>query len=221
MAFGFVTRNLPYKVLAVFIAVLLWGVAHGTRDEELGFDFPIVLENLPENVVVVDQNSDVVNVRLQGSRAGLRRVAGESVEYRVDVAGSRPGRSEFEVDTARLDLPRGVRPVSRSPSELELTFERRSSRVVRLKPDLEGEPAEGFVLAGVDLEPTEVRIEGARSEVRRLGELVTEAIDLRGLDESEEREVKVSLTRSHVWLAEAEPIRARIRIKPVDPENER
>jgi YbbR domain-containing protein len=216
MVLGFLTRNLRYKLLALGAAFMLWGVAHGTADIERGFDIPVVFTNLPDSLVIVEQSSDVVNVRMRGSRAGLRRMTVEGREYTVDVSGARPGRANFEVDLTRIEFPRGTRDVSRSPSNLLVTFEPRASRVVRVKPDLSGEPAEGFAVAGVDLTPPEVRIEGARSEVRRRGEVVTEAIDVTGLEETVTREVKVSLQRPNVWLATDTPIEARIRIKPVE-----
>ena len=213
MALGFLTRNLRYKLLALASAAMLWGVAHGTADIERGFDIPVVFTGLPESLVIIEQNSDVVNVRMRGSRAGLRRMTVSGPEYTVDVSGARTGTANFEVDLTRIEFPRGTRDVSRSPSNLLVTFERRASRVVRVKPDLSGEAAEGFVVVGIDLVPSEVRIEGARSEIRRRGEVVTEAIDVTGLDETVTREVKVSLTRPNVWLVEDKPIEARIRIR--------
>jgi len=216
MPLGFLTRNLRYKLLALASAFMLWGVAHGTADIERGFDIPVVFSGLPDSLVIIEQNSDVVNVRMRGTRAGLRRMTVEGPEYLVDVSGARAGRANFEVDLTRMEFPRGTRDVSRSPSNLIVTFEPRASRVVRVRPEISGEPAEGFAVEGVDLSPTEVRIEGARSEVRRRGEVVTEAIDVGGLEETVTREVKVSLTRPNVWLVGDEPIEARIRIKPAN-----
>ncbi|NNL66237.1 MAG: hypothetical protein HKP30_08345 [Myxococcales bacterium] len=211
---GFFTRNVRYKILALGSALMLWGVAHGTADVEQGFDIPVVFTGLNEKLVIVDQNSDVVNVRIRGSRAGLRRMALEGFEYPVDATGARPGRANFEVELTRIEFPRGVNVVSRSPSNLIVTFESRSSRIVRVRPEIIGEPAAGFVVAGVDLDPPEVRIVGARSEVRRRGEVVTEAIDVSGLEKNDEREVRISITRPHIWLAEERPVKATIRVKP-------
>ncbi len=210
---GFLTRNLRYKILAILSSLVLWSVAHGTADIERGYDIPVLFTNLPDDLVIVDQNSDVVNVRMRGSRAGLRRMAVEGFEYPVDASGARSGRANFEVDLGQIEFPRGVNPVSRSPSNLIVNFERRSSRVVRVKPDISGTPAEGFAVVGVDLQPSEVRITGARSEVRRRGEIVTENIDVTGLDETEEREVRISLNRPNVWLAEDRVLKATIRVQ--------
>jgi YbbR domain-containing protein len=214
MALGVLTRNLRYKALALVSALMLWGVAHGTADIERGFDIPVVFTALPENLVIVEQNSDVVNVRMRGSRAGLRRMALDSFEYAVDVSGARPGTANYEVDLTRIEFPRGVKDVSRSPSNLLVTFEPRSSRVVRVRPDITGEPAEGFELAGVEIDPPEVMIAGARSEVQRRGEIVTETIDVSGLQADTKRTVKVALSRPHVWLAEERPLQASIKIVP-------
>jgi YbbR domain-containing protein len=214
MALGVLTRNVRYKALALFSALMLWGVAHGTADIERGFDIPVVFTGLPDTLVIVEQNSDVVNVRMRGSRAGLRRMALESFEYKVDVSGARPGTANFEVDVTQIQFPRGTKDVSRSPSNLLVTFEPRASRVVRVKPDITGEPAPGFELASVEIAPAELRIEGARSEVQRRGELVTEAIDVSGLEATEKRPVKIALSRPHVWLAEDQPLEATIKIVP-------
>jgi YbbR domain-containing protein len=221
VALGVLTRNLRYKALAFVSALMLWGVAHGTADIERGFDIPVVFAGTPEKLVIVDQNSDVVNVRMRGSRAGLRRMALESFDYVVDVSEARPGTANYEVDLTQLEFPRGVKDVSRSPSNLLVTFETRSSRVVRVRPDITGEPAPGFELAGVEIEPPELMIAGARSEVQRRGEVVTETIDVSGLQADATRTVKVALSRPHVWLAEDRPLEARIKIVPAGSRKKR
>lgn len=213
---GFVTHNFRYKLLALFIAVLLWGMARGTTSIEQGFDIPVVFTGMPQDLVVVEQNTGDINVRFRGSRSGLGRLARAGLRYEVDVSGARPGRAVFEVDTSRLDYPRGTQPVSRSPSRLVVELERRGSRVVRVRPEVEGTPAPGYALAGVNIEPSEVRLEGALSEVRRISEVPTETIDVTGLEASQERAVRLSIPRPHVWLAEDRPLRARIRIRPAD-----
>jgi YbbR domain-containing protein len=90
---------------------------------------------------------------------------------------------------------------------------------VRVRPDLEGEPAQGFLVAGVEVEPDRVWLVGARSEVLRLSEVVTETVDVSGLSESEEREVRLSLGGGHVWMEDNSPVTLRIAIEPV-PETE-
>ena len=138
-------------VLAWLIAMVLWGMAHGTSSIERGVDIPIVFSGIAEDLVLTAKSADVVNIRVLGSRAALRDVGPTKLEYRVDVEGAQPGPAVFEVDVTRIDLPRGARIVSRSPASVEVEFERRGRKAVRVRPDLDGAPAEGFMIAAIDV----------------------------------------------------------------------
>lgn len=212
--------NLGYKVLAIVIALFLWLVARGSSSVERGFDIPVVLQGVPDDLVVVNQGADVVNVRLLGTRSALRNFNPERLEYPLEISEAKAGQADFEVDLSRFDLPRGARVVSRSPSRIELSLERRIGKTVKVKPDLEGQPAEGFRVAEIAIDPPRVRIAGARSEVLRLSEVATETIDIAGASGPVEREVRISAGPGHVWaesprtvkvkvVVEAEPVEAR------------
>lgn len=210
--------NLGYKVLAVVIAIFLWGVAHGTSSVERGFDLPIVLQGVPDDLVVTDQTSDEINVRVRGSRTALRFFDDSKIEYAIDLSGAKTGLAEFDLDMGRIELPRGLEPVSRSPARVEVTLQPRATKVVKVRADLAGEPPPGFVLEGVDVEPERVKITGARSEVLRLSEVVTEAIDVSGLTETTERQVRVAVGGGHLWVDGAPQVKARVRIAKLAPE---
>jgi YbbR domain-containing protein len=212
-------RNLHYKVLALLAAFGLWGGAHSTASRELGFDIPVVPANVPDDLVITARSSDAVNIRVRGSNAALRRLDVIDLEYSVDLAGARPGMSERAVETAVMVLPRGADVVSRSPASLEFTLERKSTRAVKVRPDLDAEPGPGFQLGEVTIEPPRLRIAGARSEVLRLAEVLTETIDLTGAVLPIERKVRVLPGGLHVWLDGADQVTVRIDVVPI-PEPE-
>lgn len=213
-------QNLRYKLLALGIALLLWAVASGTSDLQRGFDVPIAFEGVPEDLVIVDKSTDEVNLRVQGSRASLRNVSPGNMEYRLVVAGAKQGRADYEVDVTRFELPRGARIVASSPSSIEVKFERRGTKVVRVRPDLEGEPLEGFQVASVAVEPDRVRISGARSQVLQLTEIMTETVPLAGISESFEREVKLTVGARNTWVEDPQSVRVRIAVEPVPETSE-
>jgi YbbR domain-containing protein len=210
-------KNLRYAVLAIVISLILWSMSHGSSSVERGYDIPLVFHDLPDKLVITDQSDEDINIRVVGSRVALRNLSPSKMEYVVDVSGAKAGRTVHEVDVSRLDMPRGVRIVSRSPAQLDVRFESRGRRIVRIRADLEGEPAEGFVLTSVELDPPRVWLTGARSRVVRLSEVVTEPIDVGGLEAPLERQVKLSLGSDHVWMEEDEPVTVRIGIEPVEP----
>lgn len=209
--------NFGYKLLAAGIALLLWGVSHGTNPIERGFDVRLAVQAVPENLVVTDQSADAVNIRVKGSQAALRSLSVSDTEYVVDLSGAKPGITRHEVDAESVKLPRGAQIVSRSPSSIDFTLELRGSKAVKVRADLAGEPAPGFVVSGVQIEPPRVWITGANREVLRLAEVVTETIDATGASETFEREVRPLLVGPHMRLRDEAPVKVRVEVAPLEP----
>ncbi len=209
--------NVALAIVALGIATVLWGMAHGTTSHERGYDIPVVFTGVPDRMVITDQSVDAVNVRLLGSRAAMRNLSPTKMEYRVDVSGAKPGVLEHKIENfqieQQIDLPRGVRIVSRSPARLQVKFERRGKKAVGIRADLEGAPAEGFAIKKVVVEPPRVWLVGARSAVLRLTEVVTEAIDVTDIKESAVREVGLSLGSGRVWMEEKRPVTVHIEVE--------
>ncbi|MEB2343253.1 MAG: CdaR family protein [Deltaproteobacteria bacterium] len=209
-----VFANLGLKVLAVAIAVFLWTVARGSSNVDRSFDIPVTLHDLSDELVVVDQSVESVNVRVSGSMVALRNLEPADFEYALDVSGAKPGRAGYEVDLTRFEFPPGSKVVGRSPAEISLTFERRATRPVKVRADVEGRPAQGYKIGKIEISPPRVRITGARSEVLRLSEVVTEMIDVTGATGTLEREVRVSPGAGHVWADDPRTVTVRVRIEP-------
>jgi YbbR domain-containing protein len=213
--------NLRYGFMAVVIAMVLWGLAHGSTRAERNVDIPVVFYGLPENLVITEQSTREINVRVQGTRAALRNVSPATLEYPVAVEGAKPGPAIYDVEASYIDPPSGVKVVSRSPSRIELKFEPRGRKKVSIRPDIEGEPAEGFVLGEVTVEPERVWLTGARSDVLRLTEALTETVDITGLAKPMEKDVKLALGRGHVWMEETQPVTVRVQIDAIpEPDQE-
>ncbi len=207
-----------FMAIALAIAIFLWVVAQGSASIEQTFDVPIIFTGTSENLVITDQNADVINVRVMGRRAALRTLNRDNLRYELDLANVNAGVSDFEVDLADIELPRRVRIVSRSPSRIEVKLERRWTQTVNLRADLEGTPAEGYELGRVILKPARVRITGARGEVRRLTELVTDTIDVSGATEDVTQEVRVPINARTVWLVEDKPVEIHVEVRRVELE---
>ena len=201
-------------LLSAAIALVLWGMAHGTSSIDRGVDIPVIFDAVPDDLVIVGQSVDKVNLRVLGSRAALRNVSSDRLEYRIDVGGAKPGHAVYEVDPTRIELPRGVRAVSRSPATIEVDLERRGRKTVGVRADLQGEVAPGYAVGAVEVDPPRVWLAGARGEVMRLAEVTTEPIDVTDLQGPVERKVRLLLANEHVWPEQDGPVTVRISIEP-------
>jgi YbbR domain-containing protein len=138
------------------------------------------------------------------------------MEYRIDVSGAQRGEAVYEIDPGRIEeqLPNGARIVSRSPASLELKFARRGRKSIRVRADIVGEPLEGYNVAWVEVDPAYVWLTGDRREVVSMREAITEPIEIRGVRESIERDVRLALP-DHVWMEEGRPLRVRVQVDEI------
>ena len=203
-------------VLALAISIFIWAVAQGTSSIQESFDVPVELVGIEEGLVVTDQNSDAINVRLRGSRASLRNLDRKQMKYRVDASGGKPGVAVYEVDVETIEHPTGTTFAGYSPSRIQVRFEKRGRKAVGVRAEIQGVPAPGFHLAGVVIEPAKVWLEGARSQVMRLNEVVTEAVDIGGLAANAKREVRLVLGGGTVWAEDNSPLQVEVLIE-ADP----
>ena len=213
--------NLIYKIAALLVATVLWATAQGFRSVEQGLDLPIVLQDVPPELVAVDQSAHEVNLRIVGSRAALRQAEKNLLRYPLSLADIKPGEARFSVTTDRLSLPRGARISARSPSTITVQIERVLIKRVKVRPDLAGALPEGLHVEAVSVEPVEVVLEGARSSMRRIREVMTDRIDLTRLRETTTLETSVILGYPHVWRLEGENGPVRVHIEVVaDPQED-
>jgi len=203
-------------VLALAISVFIWGVAQGTSSVQQSFDVEVELVGVEESLVVTEQSADSINVRLRGSRAALRNLSVEQLKYRVDARGGKPGVAVYEVDVESIPHPTGTSFVGYAPTQLEVRFEKRGQKTVPVRAETQGTPAPGFHLAGVVVVPDKIGLEGARRQVLKMKEVLTEKIDISGLTGDAEREARLVLGGGLVWPEDDKPIRVLIRIEP-DP----
>jgi YbbR domain-containing protein len=210
-------RNWVYKLSALVVAFLLWAMAQGLESVDRSIDLTIAFEAVPADVVVVEQSAREVNVRLVGSRAAIGRAEKQLSRYPISLEGLKAGEGRFSIDREELArlLPRGAKVMAHSPSAVVVRAEPRVRKLVPVRVDVVGSPPEGYRVAGVRARPSEIELEGARAEMRRIREVLTDRVDVSGLRESAEREVRLVLDSSHVWRAddEGDPVLVEVEIE--------
>ncbi len=205
-------------LLALVIAVFLWGVAQGSTDIKYSFDIPVEIHGVADSLVVTDQSAVEVNVGILGSRAALRNLDDARMKYEIDVSNAKPGVAEFEVDpAASIQLPRRARFASYSPTRIQIRLERKSRKEVSVSADIQGEPPVGFTLVEVRVVPDRVWLAGARSHVMRVAEVQTEPVDVSELRESRQVEARLVLGGGTVWPEDETPVTVQIVVEPVAP----
>ncbi len=112
-----VTENFSYKVVSLFIALILWLTILGRRDFSLSKNIEVELIPGP-NQAVVSQSVESVKVKVSGPRTALKKFmdSGLSQLVSVDVSKKGTGDVDVEIPIRQIDVPFGVKVISVRPS---------------------------------------------------------------------------------------------------------
>ena len=113
--------NFSYKIVALFIALVLWVTILGRRDFIISRNLDIEFHVKP-GVTVASQSVEQVKVILSGPRASLRRFvdSGSSQIILLDVSDLHEGSHEVEIPLRKIDVPFGVKIQSIKPTTVKV-----------------------------------------------------------------------------------------------------
>jgi YbbR domain-containing protein len=169
--------HLGLKAVSVVLAVLVWMMVSSERAfVERGLRIPLELQNLPENLEMVEPPQEAVDVRVRGTADALGRLGPGDLVATLDLSAAQPGRRLFHLSAERVKAPFAVAVSHVAPSSVAIRFEPSASRIVRVQPSIEGQPAPGFIVGTISADPPTVEVIGPESVLRGVAEAITEPV---------------------------------------------
>lgn len=113
--------NLSYKVVSLFIALILWLTILGRRDFTVTRNVEVEFL-VSTNQSVISQSVDFVKVKASGPRTALRRFidSGASQVVTIDLSGKTEGTYDVEIPSGKVDVPFGVKIQSIRPAKIQV-----------------------------------------------------------------------------------------------------
>ncbi len=174
-------RNLGYKIVSVFFALLFWlWVSNQVANEPLEVNqtltVPLVTKGLPLNLIVMSKLPPV-KVRLQGN-SGFNV---KDLSAYVDLSGGTAGEHNYPVvmDT----LPTGIKASEVQPLSLTLKLDVIQEKVLPVEVNISGSPGSGFVAGNPVVKPSAVNVRGPATLLNML-EKVTVDLSVTGATDS-------------------------------------
>ena len=183
-------HNNGFKVLAVILALLVWGYVTITQNPltEATFSVPVEIRNLSSDLAQPDTNYQV-QVRVQGTAGVIEDLSSYDIVAYVDLTDMVAGEATPMVN---VELPANVALVSRSPESLELTLYPKVSQTFPVEVRTKGTPAEGFSLLDAVVTPEIVTLSGSDLSIGSVGTVFVTA-DLEGLTENYDKSLAVEV----------------------------
>ncbi|MBR2783776.1 MAG: hypothetical protein IKD93_06255 [Firmicutes bacterium] len=186
-------QNNGFKVLAVILALLLWGYVTVTQNPltEATFSVPVEIRNLASDLAQPDTNYQV-QVRVQGTAGVIEDLSSYDIAAYVDLTDMQAGEATPVVN---IELPPNVSLVSRSPESLELTLYPKVSQTFSVEVQVRGTPAEGCSLLDPVVTPDIVSLSGSDLSISSVDKVFV-AVDVTGLAENYSKNLAVEVLNS-------------------------
>jgi YbbR domain-containing protein len=206
------TENIPLKIAALIIAVILWLFVTSKGQTEVSLDVPIDFVNIPQGLDIVKYDLKSVNIVLRGYERFLKNIKQGDVRVSIDLGRAKKGETTLSIRQEDIRIPYSVSVIRIEPSSIKVTLEEKTVKKIPIRPVITGRPERGYYVASVETRPDEIKIEGVISEVRKTNYINTEPVDITGLREDLYQDVGLDLTGKKI-KPETDRIEIKIRIK--------
>ena len=205
-------KHLGLKFLSIALAALIWLLVSGEQIVERALRIPLEFTNLPAQLELVGDAPTVVDVRVRGSSGALSRVAAGELVAVLDLRAARAGQRLFHLTGADVRAPFGIEVVQIAPSNVSIRFEPSAIKQVPVVPEVEGDPADGYVVGTVTADPATVEVVGPATAVARLTRAITEPVSVAGASANVTESVNIGVPDSLIRLQSPESARVVVEV---------
>ncbi len=212
---GFFTKNLPLKLISIFLAVILWYFVVSEKGGETALSIPVDFRNIPPSLIIIKNPVESISIRIRGPITLLRGLSPRGIRAIIDLSNAKLGIAEFVINREQITVPRGVRVTMVSPASVMLRFERLIRKTLPVEAILVGKPFEGLKITEVWVDPPAIEIVGAQNELTGLKKIFTEEIDISGLKKDSIKKAALRLGELHIKSVSREEVKVNLKCAKV------
>ncbi len=178
-----VTRDWKLKLISLGLAFGLWLLLVPSEKtlSEKSLTIPLETRNVPASLEIVERPVPRIDVTLRAPNRLLGEIGPSSLVASLDLERATVLQQEYALNAAMIALPAGAEVVKISPSKVTIKLERTAEALLKVHATVRGKPAKGFRVARIEIEPTNVAIQGPESRVKASDAAVTAPVDVAGL----------------------------------------
>ena len=177
----YVLKNLPFKVVSLAIAVLLWWAVGRDASIEIPMTVPLEFQHAPRDLEVNSEYPFEARITLRGPEHLLQGMNSSEVHAVLDLQGAVPGQRTYDLTPNQVQVPRNVKVEQIVPSQFHINFDRSASRSVEVQPRVIGTLLSGYGVAEAKSDPLRVTIVGPERRVNAIANAMTDPVDATGL----------------------------------------
>jgi len=199
--------------MSLVLASLLWlGVSHEVSSE-IGLEVPLEYRNIPADLEITGDTTNMVQVRLRGSSNVIRDVTAKNVSTTIDLSRMRVGEKIVALSPQNVQVPFGAEVIRVNPSTVRFSLERTLVKTVPIVPVVVGQPAEGYEIHEVKLSPAIAQVEGPESRLNTMMSIATVPVRVDGKQSTIEQTADLDVPDPQIRLQRPSPVSIRVEIR--------
>jgi len=206
-------HNWYLKLIAIGLAVMLWALVATETSSEIGLEVPVEYRNIPAQLEISGDTTNVVQVRLRGLSNVIRDISAKDVSTTIDMSKMRPGDRIVPLSPQNVQAPFGAEVIRVNPSSVRFNLERTMTKTVPVIATILGQPLDGFEAAKVTIDPNKVQIEGPESRVMTLNSIATVPIRLDRRESRVEQSADLDVPDPQIRLSHPGPVNVQVEIR--------
>ena len=177
----YVLKNLPFKLVSLAIATLLWWAVGRDTAIEIPITVPLEFQHAPGNLEITSDYPFQAQVTLRGPEHLLQEVRPSQVHPILDLEGAEAGEHTYDLSTSQVRVPHNVKVVQVVPAQFHISFDYRTTRTVPVQPRVIGALLSGYSMKEPVAEPSNVTIVGPERRVNTITTAMTDPVDATGI----------------------------------------
>jgi YbbR domain-containing protein len=206
-------KNWPSKILAVALAIIMWYFVVGEERAEVGLTVPLVLINIPRDLIVVNNVTQGIEIRVNGPRSLVRALSTESLSKSLDLSSTREGSVTFSITSEGIPLPRGVTITRITPTQITVVLQKLITKMIEVQPKINGKPESGYEIESLRINPERVEIAGPEKIVEKIDRLFTKPVEIEGTNSNLKQRTYLDFRNLQIYLVKDEPLEVEVKIK--------
>jgi len=195
-------RELAIAALAslVLITAVWFSVTRG-QESLVAFDVPVEYVNRDPSTEIVNTSVNSVRVGLSGSGTLIKSIRHDQVKVQIDLTKAVVGRNSFSITSEDVTLPPGVILREIKPSNVEVTLDIPTGKILPVQVDWVGKLRRDLILTSAKVSPGNVKVKGGKMILENISTIYTEKVRLDKIKKSGSLEVKLALDPATLKIA--------------------
>lgn len=207
-----VAHNWFLKIFSLILSTMLWMAVANETSSEIGMEVPLEYRNIPPELEITGDTTNAVQVRLRGSANVIKGISPRDVPTTIDLGNMKAGEKIVPLSPQNVEAPFGAEVIRVNPSSARFNLERTITKDVLVVPTISGQPADGYEVGNVFVNPGKVRIEGPESRVNTIDSIPTVPISIDRRQSQVTQSADLDVPDPQIRLQRPAPVDVRVEV---------